>query len=115
MEGKFESSNLPRHHGNVKTNLSWFCEIVVLSYFVTSLGMHGEPPKMLPAKSLLDSTDHIAPTNAKKKGSQPPVSCKLLPWVFSGTMGSFISLDRQCLKQPHSQSRTVKVGRGGKE
>lgn len=74
--------HLPHHHGNEKTNFQQFWEIVVLRYFLTSLGMHDEYLKM----SLLDLTQHMVPTNAKwatvSRLQFLGYSCSPLPSVF---------------------------------
>lgn len=120
MEGKFEPRHLPHHHGNektfkTKTNFLWFSEIVVLSNFISSLGMQGEPLKTFPVRTLLDSKEHIQPTNAKMGfSSQAPVSCELFPTplcVVIFCLGWFLRQrihligQAQLLKLPQSQSR----------
>lgn len=67
----------------------------MLSYFLTSLGMHHESLKM----SLLDSRLQFL------------VSSKFLPWVFSGTRGSFDQTDTLC-KAATVPGKNKKLKRG---
>lgn len=83
----------------------------MLSYFLTSLGIHDESLKM----SLLDLTQYIVPTNAKwatVSRLQFLVNGSLLPSVFQvSALGvfwhsGFISIRQtHCVRQPRSQAK----------